>query len=100
MMIDSSLLRHKAVLILPHCIDAVFLLSGFTMAFMVNFKLFNQPWLSLKILLLMVYLFLVGVCLSRGHTKKIRVSAFLMALLTFGYIVGIAINKTPASWFG
>jgi uncharacterized membrane protein SirB2 len=99
MFIDSKWLSHRLVLITPHLIDGLFLTCGFWMAFMVNFGLFNQPWLSMKVLLLMFYLFFVGMTLSRGKTKIIRVVSFFCAVFTFLYIVGIAINKTPISWF-
>jgi uncharacterized membrane protein SirB2 len=97
---ESPWLNHKVVLIAPHVIDTFFLLSGATMAFMVNFGLFNQFWLTSKITLLMAYLFFVGVALNRGRTKSLRVGAFFCAIATFGYIVGIAVHKSPTSWFG
>ncbi len=99
MFIDSKLLNHKAVLLVPHIIDGLLLTCGFWMAFMVNFGLFNQPWLTMKVLLLMVYLFFVGQTLSRGRSKKIRTVTFFCGVFTFFYIVGIAINKAPLSWF-
>ncbi|HTR00731.1 MAG TPA: SirB2 family protein [Candidatus Acidoferrum sp.] len=99
MMIESRWLNHKFVLITPHIIDTVFLLSGGVMAFMVNFGLFNQLWLTSKVMLLVVYLFFVGQALNRGRTKAIRIGAFFCAISTFGYIVGIAVNKSPLSWF-
>ncbi|MES2624773.1 MAG: SirB2 family protein [Pseudomonadota bacterium] len=99
MVIESKWQHHKIVLITPHVIDTVFLTSGATMAFMVNFGLFNQLWLTLKITLLMVYLFFVGIALNRGRTKSIRISAFFLAIFTFSYIVGIAVNKSTLSWF-
>ena len=99
MVIESKWQHHKVVLITPHVIDTVFLTSGATMAFMVNFGLFSQLWLTLKITLLMVYLFFVGIALNRGRTKGIRISAFFLAIFTFVYIVGIAVNKSTLSWF-
>lgn len=99
MVIDSKWLNHTAVLLVPHLIDGLFLTFGFWMAFMVNFGLFNQPWLTTKVLLLMFYLFFVGVTLSRGKTKSIRIAAFFCGVFTFIYIVGVAINKTPLGWF-
>ncbi|PCJ41112.1 MAG: regulator SirB [SAR86 cluster bacterium] len=99
MFIDSKWLNHKAVLLIPHLVDGMFLACGFWMAFMVNFGLFNQPWLSMKVLLLMFYLFFVGLTLGRGRTKSIRVVSFFCGVFTFIYIVGIAINKTAYSWF-
>ena len=75
MFIDSKWLNHKAVLMIPHLIDGMFLACGFWMAFMVNFGLFNQPWLSMKVLLLMFYLFFVAervlfVCKSGLFVQK------------------------------
>ncbi len=99
MVIESRWLNHKLLLIAPHAIDSVFLLSGATMAFMVNFGLFNQFWLTSKLTLLMFYLFFVGMTLNRGPTKAIRVGTFFCAVFTFAYIVGIAVHKTPLSWF-
>jgi uncharacterized membrane protein SirB2 len=99
MFIDSPYLRHKVVLITPHLVDTVFLLSGFSIAFWLDLALFDHAWLMTKLMLLMFYLLFVGVALSRGSTKKVRISAFLMALLTFSYMIGIALSKSPASWF-
>lgn len=99
MVMESKLLNHKAVLVTPHVIDGIFLLSGATMAFMVNFGLFSQLWLTSKIALLMFYLLFVGIALNRGKTRSIRIAAFFLAILTFTYIVGIAVHKTVLSWF-
>src|SRR5690554_6655449 len=96
---DSPLLGHKVVQVVPHVVDSVFLLSGFSMAFLLNFGLFSQGWLTMKLFSLMLYLFFVGVALARGTTKSIRIAAFFCALFTFSYIVGVAMTKTAASWF-
>lgn len=95
----SPLLRHRAVQILPHIIDTVFLGSGFWLAFVVNFGLFSNPWLTMKVLLLMFYLLFVGITLSRGSTMLTRTVSFFLAILTYVYIVGVAINKSPLGWF-
>ena len=96
---DSKWLNHKIVLVTPHLVDTVFLLSGFSMAFVLNMGLFAQGWLTLKIFLLMFYLLFVGIALNRGKTKSIRIGCFFLAIFTFLYIVGIAVNKTGISWF-
>ncbi|MDA9909702.1 SirB2 family protein [Gammaproteobacteria bacterium] len=96
---DSKCLNHKIVLVTPHLVDTVFLLSGFSMAFVLNMGLFAQGWLTLKIFLLMFYLLFVGIALNRGKTKSIRIGSFFLAIVTFVYIVGIAVNKTGISWF-
>jgi uncharacterized membrane protein SirB2 len=99
MLIESKWLNHKAVLVLPHVIDTCFLVSGATMAFMVNFGFFTQLWLTTKVSLLMFYLLFVGIALNRGRTRQIRIASFFLAILTFVYIVGVAVYKTPLGWF-
>src|SRR5688572_18115080 len=99
MVIESKWQHHKFVLVTPHVIDTIFLSCGAIMAFMVNFGLFNQLWLTTKISLLMVYLLFVGIALNRGRTKSIRIGAFFLAIFTFVYIVGIAVKKAASSWF-
>lgn len=99
MVIESRLQNNKVILILPHVIDSVFLTTGAIMAFMVNFGFFSQLWLTTKVTLLMLYLLFVGIALNRGGTKRIRIASFFLALFTFGYIVGVAVEKTPSGWF-
>lgn len=99
MLIESKWQKHSLVLVLPHVIDTVFLLSGATMAFMVNFGFFSQLWLTTKVSLLMVYLLFVGLTLNRGKTRRIRIVCFFLAVATFVYIVGVAVQKSPAGWF-
>jgi len=99
MVIDSKWLNHKLILVTPHLVDTIFLLSGFSMAFVLNIGLFAQGWLTMKIFLLMFYLLFVGIALNRGKTKIIRIVSFFLAVFTFIYIVGIAVNKTAISWF-
>ena len=96
---DSKLLNHKFILVTPHLIDTLFLFCGFSMAFVLNMGLFAQGWLTMKIILLMFYLLFVGIALNRGKTKSVRVVSFFLAVFTFVYIVGIAVNKTGISWF-
>jgi len=99
MVIDSKWLNHKLILVTPHLVDTVFLLSGFSMAFVLNMGLFAQGWLTMKIFLLMFYLLFVGIALNRGKTKCVRIISFFLGIFTFVYIVGIAVNKTAISWF-
>lgn len=98
MMQDSELLKNKAVKILPHIVDTVFLISGVSLVFTIDLSLLGQSWLLSKIFLLFMYIFLGAIAL-RGSNKAVKVSAFLAAVMTFIYIVGIAITKNPAGWF-
>jgi uncharacterized membrane protein SirB2 len=56
-------------------------------------------WLIAKVLGLLLYIILGMVALHYGKTKGVRVLAWLSAWLVFIYIVGVAVLKTPWSWF-
>lgn len=92
------MLQLKAVKILPHIVDTVFLLSGISLAFYISASLFGQAWLLCKIFLLIVYI-LFGTLAFKSTNKKVKTTAFMAAVLTFIYIAGIAITKQPLSWF-
>ena len=96
MMRDSAMLDRRWVKIAPHCIDTVLLASALTLAIWSAQYPFVQTWLTAKILALVGYVLLGSVALKRGRTKAIRVGAFFAALLTFFYIVVVAITRQAA----
>jgi uncharacterized membrane protein SirB2 len=94
MLQDSSLLNAKPVKILPHIVDTVLLLSAFTLAYLIGQAPFADSWLTAKLLALVAYIVLGVFALRRGKTKVIRSAAFVAALLTFFYIVGVAFSRS------
>ncbi len=98
MMTESDRLQLRITRIAPHIIDTIFLLSGIALVFMLHLNAFTQPWLLAKFAGLIVYIVLGIIALKRGATRQIRVVAFVAALAAFGYIVGVATTKSPASW--
>ncbi|NYT86821.1 SirB2 family protein [Pollutimonas harenae] len=92
----SSLLQHRLVKTLPHVVDTVLLLAGIALAAMIGA---NQPWILAKIVALIAYIGVGTIAIKRGKTPKTRAIAALVAILIFAYIVGVAINKHPLSWF-
>ena len=67
---------------------------------MLNLPVLTQPWLVAKLVALVVYVVLGSIALRRGRTQQIRAIAFVMALATFAYIVGVALSKSATSWLG
>ena len=94
MLSESALLQKKWVSIAPHIIDTTLLSSAIALAVMLQISPLEQTWLLAKIIGLLVYILLGTFALKRGKTKKVRVSAFILALLTFGYIVKVALTKS------
>ena len=52
-------------------------------------------WLTAKVLALLLYIVLGSVALKRGRTAKTRKFAFAGALMSFAYIVLVAVTRHP-----
>lgn len=98
MFTGSPNLKQKFVKIAPHIVDTVFLLSGIALIVTLNLPVLNQPWLLMKFVALVAYIVLGAIALGRGKTMRTRATAFVLALATFAYIVGVALSKSLASW--
>lgn len=98
MLTDSANLDRRIVKIAPHIVDSVFLLSGIGLIWILRLPVMSQPWLMAKLLALVFYVLLGTVALRRGKTKRTRTIALLLAILTFAYIAGVAMNKSVGSW--
>ena len=84
---------------LPHVVDTVLLLSALTLAWMLRLAPGNAPWLTAKVLGLAVYVALGIVALRPARPLAIRVSAWIGALATAGWIVSVAVAKHPMGAF-
>ena len=98
MLVDSPLLAHKVTRIAPHIVDTLFLLSGIFMLVIAAMNPFAQPWLLAKFIALIAYILLGTVAIRRGRTKNIRAVAFVAAIAVFGYVIGVGMARSPASW--
>lgn len=98
MLSGSVNLDRKLVRILPHIIDTVFLLSGIGLIVLLQLPIIDSPWLIAKLTALIVYIMLGTIALRRGKTMRVKAIAFILALLTFTYIVGVALSKSVWSW--
>jgi uncharacterized membrane protein SirB2 len=95
MAVDNPLLQHRVAKVLPHIIDTLLLGSALTLLFVLHLSPLAQPWLSAKIIALLLYIGLGMVALRFGRSKKIKVSACLLALLSAGYMISVAYTKSP-----
>ncbi|HEX8011587.1 MAG TPA: SirB2 family protein [Casimicrobiaceae bacterium] len=92
---DAAWIRTRAARTLPHVVDTVLLASALGLVWMLRVSPFVVPWLAAKLVGLIVYIVLGSIALKRGQTKRVRALAWVAALLTFGYIVSVAITKDP-----
>ena len=95
MVSDDPLLQHRTAKVLPHIIDTLLLGSAITLLLILHLSPLAQPWLIAKIIALLIYIGLGMVALRFGRTRKTKVKAWLLALLTAGYIVSVAYSKSP-----
>lgn len=98
MMTASDWLQRKPVRIAPHVIDALFLVSGIAMLYVLSINPFTQSWLIAKFGGLVIYVLLGTIAIKRGPTLQIRVIALVGAVSVFAYIAGVALSRSAASW--
>lgn len=95
MLADSPRLQRRWVKVVPHLIDTVLLASGIGLALLIRQYPFADGWLTAKLVALVAYIVLGTIALKRGRTKAGRVTAWLLALATFAYIVAVARSQSP-----
>lgn len=93
MMRGSPWLQSKAARVLPHVIDTVLLASALALTWQVRQYPFVHTWLTAKVLGLLGYIALGAIGLKYGRTRKIRIGAWLAALVLFLYIVLVALTR-------
>jgi uncharacterized membrane protein SirB2 len=98
MLADERKLQQRWVRILPHIVDTVFLLAGIGLVMTLRLQVMQNDWLLMKIAALVVYVVLGTIALKRGATRRIRITALILAVLTFAYIAGVALTKSMLSW--
>ena len=87
---DRALVR-----VAPHVVDTVLLGSALALAWTGGFNPLRVPWLEAKLAGLVLYILIGTIALRRGRTRRARAAAFAAALLAYGYIVTVALTKSP-----
>jgi uncharacterized membrane protein SirB2 len=97
---EAAWIRTRLARTLPHVVDTILLASAIGLVYLLDVNPFRTPWLAAKIVGLLVYIVLGGIALRYGRSKGMRVAAWIAALLTFVYIVSVAITKNAAGFLG
>jgi uncharacterized membrane protein SirB2 len=99
MLAESPWQRNVVLRYLPHAVDTVLLTSALMLATVIRQYPFSTGWVTMKVVLLVVYIVLGSIALKRGRTKPIRVAALVAALATIGFLVTVARAHHPLGVF-
>ena len=94
-MTGSPALRRRVTRVLPHVNDTLLLLTGVWMVVYTAQYPLEQPWLTAKLLALLLYIALgvMALRLLQGHAA--RMLTLLGALLVYVYMVSVALTRSP-----
>lgn len=87
----------RVLRVAPHAIDTVLLGSALWMAWRIGQYPFINGWLTAKVLALLAYILLGMRVLDAKTPPRQKPVFFVAALLCVGYIVGVALTRSP-SW--
>jgi uncharacterized membrane protein SirB2 len=95
MLTGSRLAMAAPVRYLSYGIDTTLLTAALMLATMLPATVFANGWLTVKLCLIVIYIVLGSLALKRGSTQTARTICFVMAMLVFGFVIGIARAHHP-----
>lgn len=96
---NNALLDRRIAKILPHIIDTLLLGSAIAMLFIWQVSPLALTWVFAKIIALLLYIGLGMVALRFGRTVRVRIVAWVLALIVAAYIVSVALSKSALGFF-
>ena len=95
MLARSRFTNHPALRYLSYAIDTLLLTAALMLVTILHQYPFVQSWLTVKVLLLVVYIMLGTLALKRGRARAVQVTCYFAALLVFAFIVSVARTHNP-----
>lgn len=82
---------------LAHIFSVGLLASGLTMVALYG----SMPaWVLTKLVFLFIFIALGVVAFKRAKTRSLQLVMMALALVTYGFLVSVAVTKVPAGFFG
>jgi uncharacterized membrane protein SirB2 len=75
--------------------DSLLLGAGIALAWMLRQYPLGVPWLTAKLLALLAYILFGTLALKRGRSRRVRAVSGLLALASAGYLVAVAMTRSP-----
>ena len=98
MLAGSSLTNRAPLRVASYAIDTTLLTAALMLITILHQYPFVQAWLTVKVLLLVVYIVLGVYALRRGRTRRVRALSYFAALAVFLSIVSVALAHNPLGW--
>lgn len=95
MMRASPQLGARWVRIAPHLVDTMLLGSAIALVALTGQYPWVVGWVAAKVAGLLVYVGFGTMALRRGRTREQRIAWWVAALLSFAYIVSVAVTRDP-----
>jgi uncharacterized membrane protein SirB2 len=92
---DAGWVKHRLARTLPHLVDTVLIVSAVWLTGILRLSPSGSPWIDAKIAGLFVYIGVGMVAFRFGRTRRVRVAAWIFAMIVFAWIVSVAITKDP-----
>ncbi len=93
--VGSHRLQARWVKTLPHIVDTLLLLTAIGMLVIWQVSPFLLPWVTAKIVALLVYILFGMAVLKWAKNNRQRAVYFAGAVLAVAYIVAVAFTKNP-----
>ena len=90
--------NHRLLRLASYLIDTTLLAAAVLLTISLQQYPLRDAWLTTKALLLVVYIVLGSLALRGAPRRADAVLAFGAALLTYAWIIGVAVTHTPAGW--
>ena len=93
MVMESALLQTKAAKILPHLNDTLLLGTAIALVVMTRQYPIVVGWVTLKILMLILYIVFGTFALKRGRNKALRIKSLMASVVVVPGIFLVAMTK-------
>ena len=93
MVMESALLQTKAAKILPHLNDTLLLGTAIALVVMIRQYPLVVGWVTLKILMLILYIVFGTFALKRGRNKALRIKLLMASVVVVPGIFLVAMTK-------
>lgn len=98
-LLDLPIANHLVLRRFTYLNDSVLLGAAIMLTLIVHQYPLCNAWLTVKVVLLMLYIVLGIITLDHGRTRRTRALAYVAALATFAFIVSVALTMNPWGLF-